>query len=194
MHQYCWKNNWWLLLNHSHEFFINLIRLQGPYTHTHTHTHTHTRTHACVISENPHHGKEQPNMTFGKCVQTKQREVSAHESTQKYTYRVLRGDIISSMPNICWHIYNFNRRLVGHRDALSASWACACASLTAAMCVCVCVCACVYGTRRFLFNIATCNFKFFSNNICGQIWMMVWLAFALGQAHNVLLVRLKCCA
>lgn len=36
VHQHCWKNNWWLLLNHSHEFFINLIPLQGLNTRAHT--------------------------------------------------------------------------------------------------------------------------------------------------------------
>lgn len=41
MHQYCWKNNWWLLLNHSHEFFINLIPLQG----------LNTRARTCSISQ-----------------------------------------------------------------------------------------------------------------------------------------------
>lgn len=59
------------MLNHSHEFFINLIPLQGLYTH------------ARMLSlSKPRHGKEQPNMTFGKYPQTKQREMSAHENTQ----------------------------------------------------------------------------------------------------------------
>lgn len=175
MHQYCRKNNWWLLLNHSHEFFIHLIPLQGLYT----------RTHACSRSQSPAMAKN--NQTWHLESTHKQsnvkREMSAYKSKHKYTYRVLRGNIISSMPNICWHIYNFNRTLVGHRDALSASWACACASLTAGGCVSVCVC----GNQRIsLRNIATCNFELFPINTCGEIWIMVWLALALGQAHNEL--------
>lgn len=63
----------------------------------------------------------------------------AHPYAHKQAYRQCHT-AITSLPNICWHIYNFNRSPVCHWDAHIASWANTSASLTAAQCECECVC------------------------------------------------------
>lgn len=61
-------------------------------------------------------------------------------STHTHTRPPTHPPTIASVPNICWHIYNFNGTPGCHQDAHSTSWAHSCASTTAALYIFVCAC------------------------------------------------------
>jgi len=63
-------------------------------------------------------------------------QACAHTHTQTHHQRCRSWHTtITSLPNICCNIYNFNRTSVCHWDAHVASWASTSASLTSALCL-----------------------------------------------------------
>lgn len=72
------------------------------------------------------------SINIGNCKCSIAQHTHTHTSTHPPT--------IASVPNICWHIYNFNGTPGCHQDAHSTSWAHSCASTTAALYIFVCAC------------------------------------------------------